>query len=65
MLKLRSQWTRAELEELATDRGLMLDGTLERINEACLDKFEEPFVEGEDPIDVNQSLLREHLHAQV
>lgn len=57
----RQQWTRAELEELADDRGFMLDGVLERINDASLDKYEKSLLEGEDPIDVNPEVARELL----
>ena len=57
----RQHWTRAELEELAEDRGFMLDGVLERINDASLDKFDKSLLEGEDPIDVNPEVARELL----
>lgn len=49
----RDSWTRAELEEIAQERGLMLDGALERLNEAALDAFDAPFCEGEDPVEIN------------
>jgi tellurite resistance protein len=55
----RSQWTRAELEELAGDRELMVDGTLEKINDACIDALQQPLTEGVDPIDINQAVVRE------
>ena len=57
----RQHWTRAELEELADDRGFMLDGVLERINDASLDKYEKSLLEGEDPVDVNPDVARELL----
>ncbi|MBI3043994.1 MAG: TerB N-terminal domain-containing protein [Betaproteobacteria bacterium] len=63
----RSLWTRAELEDLAEDRNVMLDGALERINEAALDRFNEPLFEGADPIEVNPNVLKEiaeHGHHQ-
>lgn len=53
----RAHWTRTELEELAEDRQIMLDGALEAINEACLDATEEPLLEGTDPVDVNRNLV--------
>jgi hypothetical protein len=31
----------------------MLDGALERINEASFDAHDLPFTEGDDPVDVN------------
>jgi hypothetical protein len=36
---------------------IMLDGTLERINEAALDRFGDALVEGDDPICVQQTVL--------
>ena len=53
----RAHWTRAELEELAEDRQIMLDGALETINEACLDATGQQLLEGSDPIEVNRDLL--------
>ncbi|PPD43799.1 MAG: hypothetical protein CTY16_12755 [Methylobacter sp.] len=59
LLCSRAQWTRAELEEIAADSGMMLDGILEHINEAAYDHFDMPFTEGGDPIDINQDILKE------
>ena len=47
----RAQWSRDEFEELCSDRGLMLDGAIERINEAAFDQFDNAIIEGEDPMD--------------
>ncbi len=56
----KSQWTRLELEEIAADCGvIMLDGALEQINEAAFDMFDAAFTEGDDPIDINQDILKE------
>ena len=49
----RPVWTRNELRDVAEDLELMLDGALERINEAAFDHFDIPCTEGDDPIDVN------------
>lgn len=57
MLLSRPQWSRDELTDLAADLSLMLDGALERINEASFDVHDLPFTEGDDPIDVNAELL--------
>jgi hypothetical protein len=59
LLGSRPAWSRAELEELAADRSLMLDGVLEHINEAALDRFDQPFTEGDDPLEINQALIKE------
>jgi hypothetical protein len=53
----RSEWPRAELIFAATEMQIMLDGTLERINEAALDYFGDVLVEGDDPICVQQTVL--------
>jgi uncharacterized tellurite resistance protein B-like protein len=58
-LLARPHWARAELEELAADRGMMVDGTLERINEASFDTFNKPFLEGDDPVELNQEVVHE------
>ncbi|SEK16219.1 MULTISPECIES: TerB N-terminal domain-containing protein [unclassified Variovorax] len=53
----RPQWTRAELMDLAADLELMLDGALERINEASFDAYDAPFTEGDDPVDINTEVF--------
>ena len=53
--------TRSELEEIAAEGDMMLDGALEHINEAAYDSFDEPFTEGDDPININQDILKELL----
>lgn len=60
-LLTRVHWARVELEELATDRGLMLDGALEQLNDAAFEKYDKPLLEGEDPVDINQEVAREML----
>lgn len=57
LLLSRSEWTRAELEDVAADLDLMLDGAMEQINEAAFEAFDEPLFEGEDSISVNTRLL--------
>jgi hypothetical protein len=61
LLCSRTQWTRIELEEIAADCDMMLDGALEHINEAAYDTFDAPLTEGDDPIDINQDILKELL----
>lgn len=53
----RARWRRGELLDVATDLDLMLDGALERINEASFDVHDISFTEGDDPIDVNAEIL--------
>ncbi|MBU2410297.1 MAG: hypothetical protein KKC79_16810 [Gammaproteobacteria bacterium] len=57
MMLSRPRWTRAELQDLATDLKLMLDGALERVNEASFDVHDMPFTEGDDPVEVNPEVL--------
>jgi len=52
-------WERVELEELAADHSLMLDGTLDSINDASFDHFGGPFFEGDDPIEINAIYAKE------
>lgn len=57
----RTHWARAELEELADDRELMLDGALEKLSDACFEKFDIPLFEGSDPLELNPDAVREVL----
>lgn len=58
----RPSWKRAELEMLAASIGLpLLDGALDRINEASYDACGEPLVEGDDPLETNQYAVEELL----
>ena len=57
MLLSRPHWSRAELLDIAADLDLMLDGALERINEASFDMHDIPFTEGDDPIEVHAEVL--------
>jgi len=52
-------WAREELERLAADYNLMLDGTLDSINDASFDHFGGPFFEGDDPIEINAEYAKE------
>lgn len=57
MLLSRSSWQRDELTDVAQDLEIMLDGALERLNEAALDTFDLPFTEGEDPVEINPEII--------
>lgn len=57
VLITRSSWPRSELADVATDMELMLDGTLEQINDATFDAFDASLTEGDDPIEINQEVL--------
>lgn len=58
-LMTRKSWDREELEELAADRDLMLDGALEHINEASFDAIDMPMIEEGDPLTLNEEAVRE------
>jgi hypothetical protein len=58
-LLTRTEWSREELEELTEDRGMLLDGALETINEAAYDAHDMPLTEGDDPIEINQEIIEE------
>jgi uncharacterized tellurite resistance protein B-like protein len=62
MLMSRQEWSRADLQDIASDLDLMLDGALEHINEAAFDTHDMPFFEGEDPVTINAEFL-EKVHA--
>lgn len=57
LLLSRRQWSRGELVDAAADMELMLDGALERINEAAFDKFDMPLTDGDDPVEINRDIL--------
>lgn len=59
LLVSRSEWSRAELEDAASDMELMLDGALERINDTAFELFDMPVTEGDDPIEINPEILDE------
>ena len=53
----KGSWTRGELQAIAGRLQIMLDGALERINDAAFDLLGEPITEGDGPIYVQQSIL--------
>ena len=50
--------SREELEAAAAQRALLLDGSIEAINDAAFDACDQPLLEGENPIEVNAEALR-------
>lgn len=58
-LLTKPEWSRAELVAEAGERKLMLDGALERINDAAFDELGEALLEGDDPVTILQDLLKE------
>ncbi|MDI3636286.1 TerB N-terminal domain-containing protein [Pseudomonas aeruginosa] len=57
VLVSRNEWTRDELEAVASDMELMLDGALEQINDMAFEHFDMPVTEGEDPFEINPDIM--------
>ena len=58
VLSEKPSWNRDELDELAEDRGFMLEGVLEQINEAAFDQFDNPYTEdGPNTVDINPEIV--------
>jgi uncharacterized tellurite resistance protein B-like protein len=57
VLLSRPQWSREDLLDLTADLELMLDGALERINEAAFDMHDVALIEGDDLMEVNMEIL--------
>jgi tellurite resistance protein len=55
----RGSWSRAEVEELAADHQLMVDGALEAVNEAAFELCGGPLSEGDEPIDIDPEIAKE------
>ncbi|WP_404788960.1 tellurite resistance TerB C-terminal domain-containing protein [Altericista sp. CCNU0014] len=60
-LKQQTVWSREDLVRVARQLDLLLDGALELINEAAFDRCDEALTEGEDPLEVNPTVLQELL----
>jgi hypothetical protein len=56
-LSAKPAWSREELEIAAAERSLLLEGSIEAINEAAFDACEEPALEGDNPIEINVAVL--------
>ena len=57
-LSHRPLWPRSEIEALAGELGLMPAGAIEVINEAAFESCGEPLVEGDDPLEMNEDVLK-------
>ena len=66
-LSARQVWPREELERAASERSLLLDGTIEAINDAAFAACDEAVLEGDDPVEINAAAmakLMERTHIQ-
>ena len=60
LLITKQQWSLPELEDIAVKHQLMLEGSLEEINEAAYDNFDEPLLEEIDKgFEINQDIVEE------
>jgi hypothetical protein len=50
-------WSREELEIFAAERSLLLDGSIEAINDAAFEVCDEAALEGDNPIEINTAVL--------
>jgi len=57
ILTTKLVWEREELETLAAEHNLMLDGTLDSINDASYGHFGSPFFEGDGRIEINPGVV--------
>ncbi len=57
VLVSRTEWSHDELEAVASDMELMLDGALEQINDMAFEHFDMPVTEGKDPFEVNPDIM--------
>lgn len=57
LIMTRDSWSRQELADAAADMELMLDGAIERINEAAFEHLDAPLLEGDDPIEVVRDVM--------
>lgn len=55
----RESWSREELEALAAELELMLDGAIEQLNDAAFGSCGEPLAEGEDPVYIDAQVGKE------
>ncbi len=60
-LAKRASWPRAEVEELAAERDLLVDGALEALNNAAFELCDAPLSEGDNPIEIDAEVAEEML----
>jgi uncharacterized tellurite resistance protein B-like protein len=60
----RREWPRSDLETVARSHGIMPDGAIEIINERSYALWEEPIIEGADPVEINEYLMSDHFEGE-
>ena len=61
-LAQRATWPRIEFEQIVAKTGLMPAGAIEKINDAAFECCDEPLIEGDDPLEMNEFALKELLN---
>ncbi len=62
-LAQRPYWPVSEFEQSAAKFGLLPAGAIETINDVAFQLCDEPLIEGDDPLDLNEYALKELLNA--
>ena len=57
----RGEWPRHDVELLASEHALLVDGALEAVNDYAFEHCGDPIWEGDDPIIINDSVAKEIL----
>ena len=60
-LAAQTSWTQSEFGDLAASLGLLPNRAIEVLNEAALEQWGDPLLEGDDVLDVNHEVLKELL----
>ncbi len=60
----KSVWSRQDIEELAQRCGLMPDGTIEDINDLAYDIADEPLLEEDEDMIINQEIYKELMRGE-
>ena len=55
----KPQWSMEEVEDIAGNLGLMAEGALETINDAAMEKTEEPLFDIAEDVFLDESILKE------
>jgi uncharacterized tellurite resistance protein B-like protein len=57
----RASWSRADLAYIAAESQLLLEGTIDSINDSAIDRYGDLLIEGQDPIHIN-AVIQKELH---
>jgi tellurite resistance protein len=52
-------WSRTDLESVAAECEVLIEGTLDAINDASLSRYDDFLLEGDDPIELNEAVAKE------